>query len=68
MFFRYLLIVLLVYLLYRLFKIFFIFLTSGRKKRDEFTEPPPSSRGRNKIINKDEGEYVDFEEIDDEKP
>ena len=67
MFFKYLFLGLIIYLLYRFFRIFFVFFTTGRKKRDDFDIPPQDPPKKNKIIDKDEGEYVEFEEIDDDK-
>jgi hypothetical protein len=64
---RFLFILLLAYLLYRLIRIFFVVLFTGRKKRDEFSEPEPEPTRKKKIIDKDEGEYVDFEELDNDK-
>jgi len=54
-----------VYLVFWLIKRIFIGLFAARKPRNEFSQKPPEAPKKNKIITKDEGEYVDFEEVDE---
>lgn len=62
---RFLLILLLAYLLYRIVRLFVRFLLFRPKSNSEnFSDVPPEKPGKRKIINKDEGEYVPFEEIE----
>jgi len=64
---RYLAIVLLIYLFYRLVKLLVIgFLTRKRSDPDKGSKQHNPSTKR-KIIPKDEGEYVDFEELKNDK-
>jgi hypothetical protein len=70
MFFRILLVILLVYLVVRFFQNLFPSSTSGRNdtnasKEKEGNVTVNSSPGNGKTISRDEGEYVDFEEVDD---
>lgn len=63
---RLLAIAFLIYLLYKLFSMIFLVFRSRRSKEpDEFVTTEKEKK--RKIISKDEGEYVDFEEIDSEK-
>ena len=62
---RFLAILLAIYLAYWLIKNILIGLFAPRKPRSGFTQRPPEAPKKKKIINKDEGEYVDFEEVDE---
>lgn len=64
-FFRFLLFAVFVYLAYILFKDIF-FPPSKQKKRQEGKTTIKDRERRSKKIDKDEGEYVDYEEVDDE--
>ena len=58
-----LLIFLLVYLIYRFLRNITFFTMRSRSVREDIPEPPASQPKQKKIIDKDEGEYVDYEEI-----
>lgn len=62
---RYLGILLLIYLVYKIIKMLFFSLFSKRFSQQEPTQRPPKEQKNRKIISKDEGEYVDFEELDE---
>ncbi len=62
--FRFLAILLVVYVCYKLIKLLFIGLFGGRRKEPDFTQKTTDPPKKTKIISKDEGEYVDFEELD----
>lgn len=58
-----LLVVILIYLLYRFIRNMRIITLRTRKApKDDIQESPPAPK-QTKIINKDEGEYVDYEEL-----
>jgi hypothetical protein len=64
---RYLLILLLIWLIYRFIRGFFIIRTAARnfsRQEGSSFEPDPEPKKSQKMISKDEGEYVDFEEMD----
>ena len=61
--FRYLLILLLIYLVYRLIRFYLIIRKATRKMKDEMTPDEPPKTKNDKLIGKDEGEYVDYEEM-----
>ncbi len=65
--FRFLAILLFVYVVYKLIKILFISMFTSRKPPADYSQSPPEPQKKKKIITKDEGEYVDFEEVDDDK-
>lgn len=63
---RYLLLALFIWLLFRFIRGFFILRSAARKyarqqdlQKEKDIQPPPKS----KLISKEEGEYVDFEEV-----
>lgn len=64
-FFRFLLFAVLVYLAYLLFKDIFFPPSKDKKKKEGKTTIDDRER-RSKKINKNEGEYIDYEEVDDE--
>jgi hypothetical protein len=58
------LIILLIYLIYRFIRNITFFAMRSRRPREEFTQEPETSVAKKtKIIDPDEGEYVDYEEI-----
>ena len=61
--FRLLLFILLIYLVYRFIRNLSIFTVGSRRTRQEDPVEPPPAPKQNKIIEKNEGEYVDYEEI-----
>ncbi|MFO7616860.1 MAG: hypothetical protein R6V75_06385 [Bacteroidales bacterium] len=61
--FRYLLILLLVYLVYRLIRFLLVIRKAARKIKEDLTPEEPSKARNDKLIGKDEGEYVDYEEM-----
>ena len=62
--FRFFAILILVYLLVRFFRILF---TGRRRNNDHFEQThTDSNKSRSKIIQDDEGEYVDFEDVDND--
>jgi hypothetical protein len=62
---RYLLILLLIYLIYRFFRNIVVYAMRSHTRREDIPEEPPQPSKQNKIIEKDEGEYVDYEELKD---
>ncbi len=65
--FRFLAILLAVYVVYKLIKMLFIGMFTSRKPPSDSFQSPPEPPKNKKIITKDEGEYVDYEEVDDDK-
>jgi len=65
--FRFLAILLGAYLLYKLVKLIIIGIFAPKRKPADFSQSTKNPPKMNKIINKDEGEYVDFEEVDRKK-
>jgi len=64
---RYLLIFFLIWLIYRFIRGVLVIRTAARNfQRQEDTpfEPEPETKQNQKLISQDEGEYVDFEEMD----
>ena len=61
--FRYLLILLLIYLVYRLIRFYLVIRKAAKKMKDDLAPEEPSKQKNEKIIGKDEGEYVDYEEM-----
>ncbi|MFA6128150.1 MAG: DUF4834 family protein [Bacteroidales bacterium] len=60
-----LLYLLLIYLIFRFLRNITVFATRSRNvQKDTFEEPAPTPRPT-KLIEKEEGEYVDFEEVKD---
>jgi len=61
--FRILLIFLVIYLIFRFIRNITIFTVRSRPtQEDQYQEPAPAPK-QNKLIEKDEGEYVDYEEL-----
>jgi hypothetical protein len=61
--FRIFLIILLIYLIYRFIRNITLFAWKSRPQSDDEVIKPPPAPKQEKIIDKNEGEYVDFEEI-----
>lgn len=60
---RIFLIILLIYLVFRFLRNIVLYLLRSRpNKNDDIHEPEPTPR-QTKLIPKDEGEYVDYEEV-----
>lgn len=60
---RILLVILFIYLIFRFLRNITVFLMRARpNKEDDIQEPAPAPK-QPKLIQKDEGEYVDFEEV-----
>ena len=64
---RFLFFLILVYLLYRIVKILIRPLFRPKSRKENMYEPPKGQQKDKKIIPKEEGEYVDFEEMDENK-
>jgi len=56
-------ILLTIYLIYRFIRLGLFFATRSRRVRGDEPEPPVQPPKQTKIIDKNEGEYVDYEEI-----
>jgi len=67
LFFRLLLLFLVLYLLYKVASSILISLFRSREKREGDVHINHQQKGRKKIINQEDGEYVKFEEIKEEK-
>ena len=63
---RYLAILLLVYLVYRLIRMFFYSVFAKKQTPHDPSGGSAEQQKKRKIIPREEGEYVDFEELDDE--
>ena len=62
---RYLLILILIYLIYRFIRNITVFtFRSGGVGEEPPAGPESTPAKKNKMINKDEGEYVDYEELE----
>lgn len=60
---RVLVVILLIYLIFRFLRNITVFTMRSRSvQKEDFTEPSPPPK-TNKLIEKDEGEYVDYEEL-----
>ena len=60
---RLLIFIILIYLIFRFIRNITVFTARSRTApKDNITEPAPTHKPT-KMINKDEGEYVDFEEV-----
>ena len=62
---RFLFIALFIYLVYKTIKIIFYAIFSRKVSSKEPVAEEEKHADKRKIITKDEGEYVDFEELDD---
>lgn len=60
---RIILIVLLIYLIFRFIRNISVFTARSGHARGKDREQPPSTPKQTKIIKKNEGEYVDYEEV-----
>lgn len=60
---RIFLILLLIYLIYRFIRNITVITTGSHRIRKDDMEKPAEGTRQTKIIKKDEGEYVDFEEV-----
>jgi hypothetical protein len=60
---RVLWVLLTIYLIYRVIRIGLFFATRSRRARQDDPEPTVQPPKQSKIIDKNEGEYVDYEEI-----
>ena len=58
------LVILLIYLIFRFIRNITVFTMRSRPGPKETIQDPPAATKQTKIIEKDEGEYVDFEEVD----
>ena len=63
---RFLFIVIFAYLMFRAIRRLIIVLFYPRNRKEDIGTAPPEPPKKNKIITKGEGEYVDFEEVDEE--
>ena len=59
------LVILLIYLIFRFLRNITVFSMKSRSVPEDDFKKPPSTPKQTKIIDKDEGEYVDFEEVKD---
>ncbi|MFA5815562.1 MAG: hypothetical protein WC865_08070 [Bacteroidales bacterium] len=58
-------VILLIYLIFRFIRNITVFTMRSRSvPKDDIEEPPPAPK-QTKMIEKDEGEYVDYEELKD---
>ncbi len=56
-------VIILIYLVFRILRVATVFtMRSASGSRNDFKEPEPAPKP-NKMIKKDEGEYVDYEEV-----